>query len=251
MNKILVTNNKICCDCDKVIVGSNKLTFSGNGEYSICYEESSYVDLEIEIRDGCYIKLVEFSCNDEMVMKRRYVLNERSTLVLFKFYYHREIKEDVKVELNGKYSKLDYHFSNLCYGKEEYVYDICHNCSDSDSNIINRSIARDGKVDFTINSYLPLENKNCVLNQDTKIINLGDNYSVIRPNMYICDSNVEAKHGSVIGRFSDDELFYLMSRGISLEESKKLLVRSYIFSNMLIDLEFREKILEIVALYWR
>ena len=89
------------------------------------------------------------------------------------------------------------------------------------------------------------------MNQDTKVINMGDNKSTIRPNMYISEDDVEARHASVIGTLNEDELFYLMSRGIDYNNSVKLLVKGYIFSNLELDMDKRNKILNIINKYWR
>ena len=68
--------------------------------------------------------------------------------------------------------------------------------------------------------------------------------------MYIDLNDVEARHGSVIGRFNDEEIFYLMSRGIDYNNSIKLLVRGYIFSNLVMDMDSMTKITNIINKYW-
>ena len=73
----------------------------------------------------------------------------------------------------------------------------------------------------------------------------------ISPNMFIDLNDVEAKHGSVIGSFNQDQIFYLMSKGINYNDTLKLLIKGYIFSNVDIDNDLRLKILEIINLYWR
>lgn len=48
------------------------------------------------------------------------------------------------------------------------------------------------------------------------------------PNLYIDEYDVEAFHGCAIGSINKDDLFYLMSRGLSLEEASKLIVLGFI-----------------------
>ena len=81
------------------------------------------------------------------------------------------------------------------------------------------------------------------MNQETRILTLGDVDAKIIPNMFIEENDVEARHGSIIGNFSDDEIFYLMSRGISKEEAILLLIKGYLFSNIIVDYEKREYIM--------
>lgn len=251
MNKIIVTNNIINSDGVNVKVDGNNIYFFENGDYQIEYEDCSLVNINIIIEENRMIKLFEYSDNGYMKVKNKYLIKGQGNLILFKFYNNDSVNEDIVFDLVGEYAKIDYHFSNIGIGNEKYRLLINHKASHTVSNITNKSIAISGGIDFTIDSVLPKESKYCVLNQDTKIINLGDNHSVIRPNMYIDLDEVEARHGSVIGKFSDDELFYLMSRGISYEEAIKLLVKGYIFSNLILDMDKRSKIFNIINKYWR
>ena len=88
--------------------------------------------------------------------------------------------------------------------------------------------------------------KNCYLNQQTKIVTLGDSNNKINPNMFIGEESTTAVHSSVIGSISEDDLFYLMSRGISYNDSINLIVKGMILSNINVNMEYREKILKIL-----
>ena len=50
---------------------------------------------------------------------------------------------------------------------------------------------------------------------------------------------------------SKDELvFYLMSRGIEYNDCIKLLVKGFLFSNIDVDNKMRERILNVIDMYW-
>ena len=53
---------------------------------------------------------------------------------------------------------------------------------------------------------------------------MTENKCIIKPNLFIDEEDVVANHSALIGTFSSDEIFYLMSRGISKEESFNLLL---------------------------
>ena len=80
---------------------------------------------------------------------------------------------------------------------------------------------------------------------------MGECDASISPNMFIDLDDISAKHGSVIGSFKDEDIFYLMSKGISYSDVIKLLIKGYILSNMEIDADTRMNILQIIDLYWR
>lgn len=49
----------------------------------------------------------------------------------------------------------------------------------------------------------------------------------------MCSSNeVVANHLTTIGTFNSDELDYLMGKGLSIDSSKELLLKGFIYSNM-------------------
>lgn len=48
-----------------------------------------------------------------------------------------------------------------------------------------------------------------------------------KPNLEIFADDVKASHGATVAQLSDDELFYLRSRGLTQEEAKKLLLEGF------------------------
>lgn len=48
------------------------------------------------------------------------------------------------------------------------------------------------------------------------------------PSLEIDENEVKAGHASTVGPVDEEQLFYLMSRGITLEEAKRLVVRGFL-----------------------
>lgn len=48
-----------------------------------------------------------------------------------------------------------------------------------------------------------------------------------KPNLEIFAADVKASHGSTVGRLDKEQLFYLQTRGLSLEAAKKVLVQGF------------------------
>ena len=107
------------------------------------------------------------------------------------------------------------------------------------------------KLDFVINSIVGREYVKSVLDQNTRIVTLGDSDCNISPNMFIDCDDIEARHGSVIGTFKDEMIFYLMSRGIGYNDAIKLLIKGYLFSNIDADSDLKDKIFNTIDTYWR
>ena len=74
------------------------------------------------------------------------------------------------------------------------------------------------------------ENRNLLLSPDAHADSI--------PGLEIMANDVRCTHGATLGRVNRDELFYLMTRGLSRSEAERLIVRGF-FQDILdrIDLE--------------
>ena len=246
MNKILIAKNKITSDVVKI--SGNIITFDKDGEYILEYIESGNYKLELII--NAYVKLIEVSFDNELTIDNKYTVN--NDLKVIKFYNNKKVVENIDIDLLKEGANIDYHFANICKEKERYTINVNHKCKKTSSNIINRSIAfKNSILKFIINSNVKKEAIESELDQNTRIVTMGECDAAISPNMFIPMDNVIAKHGSVIGSFKDDQVFYLMSKGINYNDTLKLLIKGYIFGNLDIDFENRKKIMDIIDMYWR
>ena len=48
------------------------------------------------------------------------------------------------------------------------------------------------------------------------------------PLLLIDEFDVEASHGAAIGKIDDEQLYYLMSRGLTLQEAEKLIISGFL-----------------------
>lgn len=251
MNKIRVSKNKISnFDNDKVIVEGNTINFNYSGEYEIEYVDCNDIFLIFNI-NGCNIKLCESSFDNNICIKNTYNV-KNGYLVINKFYNNKSVSEELNFNLYECNDRVDYTFSDICLGEEKYLININHKNKKTISNINNRAISlKNSKINFIINSNVIKEGIDSVLNQNTRIVTLDNSDAKICPNMFIDLDDVSAKHGSVIGTFNNEQIFYLMSKGISYYDSLKLLIKGCLLSDLVVVADKKMKILEIIDRYWR
>lgn len=113
---------------------------------------------------------------------------------------------------------------------QKYKYIVTHIKGNSESMTKNYGISRNS-------SYLTFDNFGVIkkgasktnLSQKTKGIIL-DMYSSVSANplLEIDENDVIANHGASIGAIDEEELYYLMSRGLSREVSEGLIVQAFI-----------------------
>lgn len=156
-------------------------------------------------------------------------LDENAHLIINKMYEGKEIHENITINLNGVNSIVDYNFSTKVYSDEKYVININHNNKSTISNVINHGVVmNDSHLLFEVNSSIKKGNSKSKLNQESKIIVMSKNNSIIKPNLFIEEYDVDAVHSATIGKFNKDEIFYLMTKGITKEESINLLINGFL-----------------------
>lgn len=249
MKSIILNNNYLEDYSDNNIeIKQNKITFKKDGNYQIEYKNSNNINLELDLSDNVEIKLFIYSENLEINSKHLYNLNKNSKLILYQFYNNKNVFEEKIINLNGENSTIYQGFSSISINNEEYHIIVNHNNKKVKSQIYNKCIGcNNSSIKFIINSILKKGNTECIMDQNTKILTLGDTDASIVPNMFIEEDSVEAKHGSVISGINNDDIFYLMTRGITNNEAVTLLIKGFIFSNLSVDIELRAKILNCIS----
>jgi len=248
MNKIIVVENRIIpFDSDGLIIDNNSIKFTSSGNYYIDYINSNNVSFSIIIEDNICVNLFEYSNNNKISINNKYILYRNSSLILNKFNSNKGTTENINIYLKGEKANIKYNFSSISDGLDKYIINIYHDDSNTSSDIFNRTVAKEGSSNiFDINSYVDNGIIDCFLNQQTKIVTLGDSNNKINPNMFIGEESTSAGHSSVIGMIDENDLFYLMSRGIDYKTSVNLIIKGMILSNINVNMEYREKILKIL-----
>ena len=105
-----------------------------------------------------------------------------------------------------------------------------HLAPDTKSSIISKSIALNGGNSTyrgTVNISSKAQNSIAYVKCDTLILDPLSKSDTIPKNIdNSCSSNIE--HEATVSRISEEKLFYLMSRGISEEKAKELLIMGFI-----------------------
>ena len=174
---------------------------------------------------------VELHIFDYQNKKITYNLEANSKLVIYQ--YGIDIDNDITINLNGKNSEVEYHYSTINYNDHKYNILVVHNEENTTSNIYNHGLnVYSKKLDFNITGKVIKKANKSICNQENQIINLEDGDSTILPNLLIDNYDVISNHSAYIGKFKDELLFYLMSRGISKRVSYDLLIRSFLINGL-------------------
>ena len=265
MNKIKIDNDKFYSNITKklnVEYIKNEGFFSINElnikvlkdvklDLVLKFDSEIKLNIKINIEKNTKLDLNIYSEIDSGKIQYKYNLGEFSTCNVLKYNNSNTLKEMIKIDLNGIKSSINYNFKTISNDKETYDYYIYHNYKNAISNIKNNGVCiDDGNITYQVSTFIPKDNIECIANQNNRIINLTNNKCEIKPNLYIDCDDVEASHSALIGKFSDEEMFYMQSRGLDKDTALKLLINGFLSSDIN-DKIILNKINKNIKKYWR
>ena len=106
---------------------------------------------------------------------------------------------------------------------------VVHNAPDTSSYVNTRSISKSGGINTFRSAVVIGKNahgaKSAVSCESLMVDDISRSDTI--PAMDVRCTDADVGHEARIGRISDDTVFYLMSRGLSEEDAKALIVRGF------------------------
>lgn len=163
--------------------------------------------------------------------------------------YHFSINSSSKVEVNlvEDNVSLYYYYNNINYDDNEFNIKINHLSNNSHSEVFNHGVnVKCNKLTYNVYGVVLKEFSKCRCMQDNQIINMDNGKSTILPILLIDNYDVDSNHSAYIGKFREEEIFYLMSRGISRSVANKILLNGFLINSDSLELDkINEFVLEI------
>lgn len=224
---------------------NNKLDLIIDDNSPICINIKSNknnLTINIKIKKNIEKKVFLLSSTNNINIDINIDLEENSNLIFNWYSINKDTNKNVLVNLNGINSKIEYYYS--CTGSVKKILTVNHNNKNTNSNVRTHGISNNDKQEFIITEKVPKNMKDSILTQASKIINLGDNNSTIKPILLIDENEVSASHSSVICNINEDDLLYLMSRGINKKNSINLLTTGFLVNNLKLEKEEKHLLFE-------
>lgn len=211
--------------------------------YNLNQGESNFsnVKLNLNLDDGA--KLTFYEVQNER--KANYSMNnieinqaDNSDLSYFSFIFQSKfLRNHFQINLNG--SGIESKLNGLFIGKADSLIDnhiqMWHNKPHCHSNQFFKGILEDTSRGVFNGKVLVQKDaqKTDAYQSNRNILTTKEASIFTKPELEIYADDVKCSHGATSGFLQENELFYLMSRGISKEESKSLLLKA--FANEVID----------------
>jgi len=156
-------------------------------------------------------------------ISQKFSLSENEHLCILSF----NSQNNISVELCGEGASFEYRSLSV-FGTEQKIH-VMHKAQNTKSFLFARHILSDDSK--AIFNGIIEAGKNCANISSRQLVNsilLSPNAKAIsKPELKIYCDEVECSHGSTCGGLDEDSLFYLQSRGMNLEEAKKILLHAF------------------------
>ena len=192
-------------------------------EFNINIHQASKLDVFTDVRNIAKVKVSIkriFNLKEDALLNINNALLNMGETVLFDEVNLDEINARVNIDQLNIGSYKDVFKVNQ---------DIKHNAKFTKSEINNSLISSStAKLKYSVSGYIFKGNSESVCNQSNKGIILSEDGEIeVEPKLFIDEYDVEASHGAAIGQIDEEQLYYLLSRGLTELQARTLIISGY------------------------
>ena len=193
----------------------------------------SISSIQIDVKDNTVLYLSVFAKNPIENSKITANIGENSKIIAYYADFTIEKNHlDAAINLNNNNSTCEWHLASLSEHQDDkdIAVSIYHNHSNTFGKIDNYGVCKDtSKLVFSGVSHIIKGCHQSTSHQNAKIVVFdNDCKAIARPVLKIDENDIEASHAAVVGKVSDDHIFYLTSRGLTVDEAKLLITMGYL-----------------------
>ncbi len=193
------------------------------------YEIKINLDQNAELDVFSVVRNVE---KTQLTINRKFELAKSSNLKIRNALLNMgETSLNDSVNLNGEKAEVNMDLLNV--GSYNDIFkvnqDVSHKAKWTVSNITNSLISNsNSKLDYSVSGRIFKGNEHSSCRQTNKGIILSEYGDIgVIPKLFIDEYNVEASHGAAIGQIDEEQLYYLLSRGLTETEARSLIISGY------------------------
>ena len=190
-------------------------------------------EITINLEDDSILHLSMLADSSIENLKLTANLGQNAKLIVYYADFSLEQNNtDVVINLNKENAEATWKLASLASKKDKknIVVSVYHNAPSTFARVDNYGVAKDtSKLLFAGTSYIRNGMAKSKTQQNAKIMVFDENcIATCKPILKIDENDIEASHAAAVGKISDEHIFYLTSRGLSLEESKMIITLGYL-----------------------
>ena len=226
----------------------NKITITKEDYIEL---KDNAVDLDINV-NKITIKIKGKVLINELSIKNNEQLDltidvePQSSLVYNRFLIHNLMNNKITINQDSK-SNVVFNYSFIANDKCHLTVDTNLTGNDNESEINVKAVTEhDGSATIigTADAKEKIVNNN--LTESIKVLVLNNEESICIPNLLVATNEVAVNHACTISSVDKNSLFYLESKGLSEEDSIRLIKNGYLIGNLSINEEIKQEILNMI-----
>lgn len=231
---------------EKIIVNKSLELDCASLSSSICFQVGAHKVLNIYLNNIDDKESLTFNVNEDSTVQLSIFaktavksskitanLGKNSKITVFYADFSTEQNHlEAAINLNDEDAYCEWHLASLSEKKDdkEIAVSMYHNHSNTHGKIDNYGVCKDNsKLIFSGISHIVKGCHQSTSHQNAKIVVFdNDCKAIAKPILKIDENDIEASHAAVVGKVSDDHIFYLTSRGLNKDEAKLLITLGYL-----------------------
>lgn len=204
------------------------------GEFFVTLSDfSNKNNIEIEVKENAILHLSMFvnSKIENLSINANLAANSH-LIVYFADFSYEQNNCNAVINLNDINANVEWHLASLSSNNDKKMISVSaiHNSPQTFAKVDNYGVVKDSsKLVFSGTSHILNGSIGSKTHQNAKIMVFDSNSdAVAKPILKIDENDIEASHAAVVGKISDEHLFYLTSRGLSLDDAKMLITLGYL-----------------------
>lgn len=195
--------------------------------------EQTVIDMRINIADNANVYYLNLDQLNQAQINREVVIGANAVVDYHTVSLNNRLNENkVVIDINGEYSQVNYKLITVASLNAHNKYDVRvnNNAAYTKADIWQKAVAKaGGKNEFLATGYIAKGCDKAENYQESRVLLLdeaakGD----ASPLLLIDHYDVLAGHAAGVSRVNQEELYYLQTRGISLNEAEKLMTIAFI-----------------------
>lgn len=220
-------------------------------QYEIDTDQSISFKVESNKRSNVYIKIINAKViniegvfnsentsilfwndsNSDIDVKERYVVHENSDInISYGECNNAKTTRDVEMLIDGNNSISSINSASLVNNTKKYNIKLINDAINTKAYINNYAVVLDkGRLMIDAVGKINKGAKRSSSHQVSRALSFNEGQSTtILPELLIDENDVQASHAMSIGKVDERQLYYMMSRGLSMDECTTLISKGYL-----------------------
>lgn len=195
-------------------------------------KKANTVNINSVVKDGSNTTLLVLNESDSFInFIENHIVNENSNLnIAYGDLNGADLKRNCKIDLVGKGATTLLKSATLCKNKKHYTLEACSKVPYTKANIENYSVVlTNGNYKMDATGRIDRGAYKSESHQTSRALAFSEKQiSTIIPNLMIDENDVMASHATSLGRVDENQMVYMQSRGLTVNQVMQLISTGYL-----------------------